>query len=110
MGTRLIVKMIFFINILALASAKLESVGLNSSVSDLISYSNQTSNLSIYCLYDNQTNFCCDSDNETYQDWMAKGSEWNEEKSINMFNYKCPTSGDFCNYFISGKYALTLNV
>ena len=49
-------------------------------------------------------------DNETYQDWMAHGSEWNEEKSIYMFNFKCPTSGDFGNYFISRKYALTLNV
>ena len=50
------------------------------------------------------------TDNETYQDWMAKGSKWNEEKSIYMFNFECPTSEDLGNYFISGKYALTLNV
>ena len=48
------------------------------------------------------------TDNETYQDWMAKGSKWNEEKSIYMFNFKCPTSGDLGNYFTSGKCALTL--
>ena len=78
-------------------------------------------------MYDNETNFCCDSvkvfiglqihqsirnsvtslnqpenvktltDNTTYQDWIAQGSEWNEEKSIYMFNFKCPAPGDIGN-------------
>ena len=37
------------------------------------------------------------TDNTTYQDWIAQGSEWNEEKSIYMFNFKCPAPGDIGN-------------
>jgi len=37
------------------------------------------------------------TDNTTYQDWIAQGSEWNEEKSIYMFNFKCPAPEDLGN-------------
>ena len=35
--------------------------------------------------------------NDTYQDWIAQGSRWNAEKSIYMFNFKCPAPGDLGN-------------
>ena len=37
-------------------------------------------------------------DNNTYQDWISHGSQWNEEKGIPIFNFKCPSPGDLGNF------------